>query len=246
MRVLCTTLLLLVSFQWATSQELEEFINITLEKNDITARLPPLDSLIQRAYKRSAELRRNRADQQYFKGLHRLAQTRWIDYFYLEATYSYGVFDNLTAQQLSGTPQASQTLFSTEQSRYTFGPSVKIPLSAIFNRSNDIKAARSEYKRSVEEAGIYKERLRDEVIRRYSEVIKTHRLLLVYGTTVDTYKVQSLRAEADYLNGIIEVAEYTRLQQMFNEAMVALEAHKSDLALAILLLESITGVQIEV
>ena len=57
-------------------------------------------------------------------------------------------------------------------------------------------------------------------------------------------KFKSLRALADYENGIIEVAEYTRLQQMYNEAMVALEAQKSDLALAILMLEQVVGIKL--
>lgn len=240
------TILLVLTMQWALPQDTDEMMDFYLEENDISKKLPPLDTLIQRAFKQSAQLKRNYADQEYFKGLQRLAQTRWLDYFYLEAVYNYGVFDNLTAQQLTGAPQSTQTLLSTVQDRYTFGPSMKIPLSAIFNRKNDIRAGKSEYKRSVEEAGIFRERVQDEVIKRYSEVLKVHRLLYVHRTITDAFKVQSLRAEKEYVNGVIEVAEYTRLHQMYNESIVALEGHKADLSLAILLLEAITGMKFEI
>lgn len=241
----CIAILTFLAFiSVSRAQELEEYIDINLKANDITKILPSIDSLTKLAYKNSPDLKYQRADQRYWKARQRLAQTRWLDYFYLEGVYNYGIFDNLTEQQLTGAPVNSQTLLSTQQSRYTFGPSVKIPLSAILNRGNDIKAAKAERQRSQEEREVEKAKIREVVIVRYSEVVKTHRLMFIFRTMVDTYKVQSLRAEADYENGIIEVAEYTRLQQMFNEAMVALEAQKSDLALAILMLEQVVGIKL--
>ncbi|SNZ01271.1 Outer membrane efflux protein [Flagellimonas pacifica] len=244
MKIIAITSLLLCNF--AIGQEIDEFIAINLEKNDITKVLPPLDSLIGLAHGNSPELKYRDADQKYWKARQRLAQTRWLDYFYLEAVYSYGVFDNLTASQLSGAPQASQTLFSTKQDRYTFGPSLKIPISAILNRKNTIRSAKAEAERSVYEKEIDKAQLRELVITRYNALIKAHRLLFVYGSIVDTYKIQSLRAETEYKNGIISVPEYTRLTQMLNEAIVAHEAQKSELSLAILLLEEVVGIKLNI
>lgn len=244
MRLFIALMISLLSNNAVIGQEEKEFIAKSLSANDITKILPSIDSLTRLAYKNSPDLQYQRADQRYWKARQRLAQTRWLDYFYVEGTYSYGIFDNLTEQQLTGVPTASQTLLSTQQSRYTFGPSLKIPISAILNRGNDIRAAKAERERSMEEREVEKAKIREVVIVRYSEIVKSHRLIFIYSTMVDTYKVQSLRAEADYKNGIIEVAEYTRLQQMYNEAMVAFESEKSHLALAILLLEQVVGIKL--
>ena len=239
-------LLLLLLCNVALGQDIDEFIAKNLEKNDITKVLPSLDSLIALAHEKSPELKYRDADQKYWKARQRLAQTRWLDYFYLEAVYSYGIFDNLTASQISGNPQSSQTLFSTKQDRYTFGPSLKIPISAILNRKNTIRSAKAEAERSIYEKEIDKANLRELVISRYSALIKAHRLLFVYGSIVDTYKIQSLRAETEYKNGIISVPEFTRLSQMLNEAIVAHEAQKTELSLAVLLLEEVVGVKLNI
>lgn len=229
------------------AQELEgNYLVQELKKNDILTMLPPIDSLVAMAYELSPELAYGQADQLYWKSRLRLSQTRWLDYFYVEGLYNYGVFDNLTSQMLTGAPQTGQTLLSTEQSRYSFGASVKIPISAILNRSNDIRAARAEYKRSLEGEKVGMAKVREEVIKRYGEVVKAQRLLFVLSDMVDTYKVQSVRAKEEYLNGIIPVAEYTRLTQMYNESVLALESQKSDFSLALLLLEEITGFKLNI
>ncbi|MGX1928617.1 TolC family protein [Flagellimonas sp. 2504JD4-2] len=244
MKFMVITFLLLG--QLSISQEIDEFIAENLKKNDITRVLPSLDSLIALAHQNSPELKYRDADQKYWKARQRLAQTKWLDYLYLEAVYSYGVFDNLTASQLSGAPQPSQTLFSTEQDRYTVGPSLKIPISAILNRKNTVRSAKAEAEKSRYEKEVDKVRIRELVITRYNGLLKAHRLLFVYGTIVDTYKVQALRAETDYKNGIIPVSEYTRLSQMLNEAIVAHESQKSELSLAVLLLEEVVGIKLNI
>lgn len=229
---------------WAQEIDIEHFIKEQFDKNDIREILPPIDSLIKLAIKRSPELQYQYADERYFKARHRLAQTRWLDYFYLEAVYNYGIFDNLTTQQITGQPQMGNQLLSTTQSRYSFGPSVKIPISAILNRQNDIRAAKAESDRALGGRDMIIAKIREETIKRYNEVIKSHRMLLTIRVMIDTYSIQSIRAKKEFENGIIEVAEFTRLQQMHHEALIAMEGQKADYNLAVQLLEEIIGAKL--
>ena len=227
MKVKLITILSLLLCNFVVAQNIDEFLTKNLEQNDISKMLPPLDSLIQLAQKKSPEIKYQEADQKYWKARYKLAQTKWMDYLYLEAVYNYGIYDNLTAAQISGAPQPSQTLFSTEQDRYIFGPSLKIPVSAILNRKNTVRSARAETERAKHAKEIYEVKVREMVITRYNHLLRAHRLLLIYGSIVDTYKIQSLRAETEYTNGVISVTEYTRLQQMLNESIVNHESQKN-------------------
>lgn len=239
-------IVIMVCCKISYSQDIDEFIAQNLAENDITKILPPVDSLIALAVKNSPSLKYEDADQKYWKAREQLAKTKWLDYFYLEAVYNYGLFDNFNNLQLAGNASPNQTLVSTKSSRYTFGPSLKIPISAILNRKNTIRSAKAETERSKYRKEIVKTEIHELVITRYNDVVKAHRLYFIYGTIVDTYKVQSMRAKKEYTNGIITVAEYTRLHQMLNEAILAHEAQRSELTLSIMYLEGITGIKLKV
>ena len=155
--------------------------------------------------------------------------------------YSYGIFDNLTQQQLTGDPLPSQTLLSTQQARYTFGPSLKIPMSAILNRANDIRAAKAEKERALGMRGVITGKIKEELIKRYIEVINTHEQLLIDRVLVDTYDIQTRRASREFEDGVIDIVEFTRLQQMHNEAIKGLQRQKSNFLLAVMLLETWVG-----
>ncbi|MEL6485171.1 MAG: TolC family protein, partial [Bacteroidota bacterium] len=137
--------ILLIFFfaQVASAQSITAFIEKGLEENDISKKLPPLDTLIQMAKDFSPFIKVTVSEQQYRDGVVSAEQRAWLEYINLEAGYNYGIFDNLSNQQIAGDPQ-SQTLFSTEQSRYNVGVSIRLPLSAIINRRARILSAKGE------------------------------------------------------------------------------------------------------
>jgi len=191
-------------------QSINDFVERGLEQNDISKRLPKLDSLITIAKKNSPRLKFFDADYEYWDGQVVLAKRSWFRNINLDAGYAYGIFDNLSNQQIAGDP-GSQTLFSTEQSRYT-------PLSTILNRKREVRNARAEADKSKYQKEYAVWELEQLIVKQYNDLIKAHRLLFISNSIVETYKVQSVRAEKDFLNGAINVTEYTRLQQMLNQA----------------------------
>ncbi len=229
----------------SVAQSIDEFVKKGLEQNDISQRLPSLESLIEIAKKNSPRLKFFDADYEYWDGQITLARRDWLRNINLEATYGYGVFDNLSNQQIAGDP-GSQTLFSTEQSRYTLGASIKLPLSSIFNRNREIKNAKAEADKSKysKEYAIWE--LEQLIVRQYNDLIKAHRLFFISNSIVETYKVQSIRAEKDFTNGIINVAEYTRLQQMLNQAISSFESQRAEFIIALKSLEGTVGIEIPI
>mgnify|MGYP001796679719 FL=1 len=182
---------------------------------------------------------------QYRDGVVSAEQRAWLEYINLEAGYNYGIFDNLSNQQIAGDPQ-SQTLFSTEQSRYNVGVSIRLPLSAIINRRARILSAKGEAEKARFETRVAEVELEQKVQYLYNTVLKNHRMYYVSNSIVDSYRVQSLRAEKDFSTGIINVTEYTRLQQMLNQATMNFELHRSEFIASVMALENIIGAELDI
>ena len=188
--------ILLIFFfaQLVSAQSITAFIEKGLEENDISKKLPPLDTLIQMAKDFSPFIKVTISEQQYRDGVVSAEQRAWLEYINLEAGYNYGIFDNLSNQQIAGDPQ-SQTLFSTEQSRYNVGVSIRLPLSAIINRRARILSAKGEAEKARFETRVAEVELEQKVQYLYNTVLKNHRMYYVSNSIVDSYRVQSLRAD---------------------------------------------------
>ncbi len=239
-------LLFALGTQILLAQSLDDFVSKSLQKNDITQKLPPLDSLVSMAKQHSPRLKYFDADAKYWEGRVKSVGRSWLNSIYLDASYGYGVFDNLSNAQIAGVPDASQTLFTTEQSRYNLGVSMKMPLHAIFNRKIEVKTSKAEVERAKYEKEFAVRELEMFVAQKYHEVIRAHRMLVVASSVVETYKVQSVNADKNFTNGAIDVTEYTRLQQMLNQSLKTFEFQRSEYLLAITALEGIVGTKFRI
>ena len=228
----------------AQAQSLNDFVVEGLNKNDLSKNLPPLDTLIKMAKKNSPRLKYFDADYEYWDGQITLARRAWLRNINLDAGYGYGIFDNLSNQQIAGDP-GSQTLFSTEQSRYTLGASIKLPLSSIFNRNREVKNAKAEAEKSQYQKEYAEWELEQLIVKQYNDLLKAHRLFFINASIVESYKLQSIRADKDFKNGVINVTEYTRLQQMLNQAIRSYEAQRAEFLIAFKALEGTVGIKIE-
>ncbi len=238
-------LLIFLVLQTAAGQSINDFIEKGLKENDISKKLPPIDTLIYMAKEYSPFIKVTISEQQYRDGVVSDEQRAWLEYINLEAGYNYGIFDNLSNAQIAGDP-GSQTLFSTEQSRYNVGVSLRLPLSAIINRRAKIKSAKGEAEKARFETQVAEVELEQKVVELYNDLLKTHRLFFISGSIVDNFRVQSIRAEKDFANGIINVTEYTRLQQMMNQATMNFELQRSEFISSVMALESIIGADLNI
>lgn len=238
------TFALLLFTATVNSQSINDFVKKGLETNDISKLLPPLDSLMDKAKLNSPRLKFFDADHEYWDGTVELERRAWLNNINLEAGYGYGIFDNLTMQQLAGDVTAGQALFSTEQSRYTVGASIKLPLASIFNRNRKIKNAQAEADKSKYQKDYAIWELEQLIVRQYNDLVKAHRLFFISSSIVETYNVQSIKAEKDFTSGVISITEYTRLQQMLNQAISTFESQRAEFLIALKSLEGTVGLKI--
>lgn len=238
-------LLLVLVFNVSFGQSINDFIEKSLKENDIAKKLPPVDTLVAMAREYSPFIKVTVSEQQYRDGVVSSEQRAWLEYINLEAGYNYGIFDNLSNAQIAGDPQ-SQALFSSEQSRYNVGVSLRLPLSAIVNRRARIKSAKGEAEKARFETQVAEVELEQKVVELYNNLLKSHRLFFISGSIVDNFRVQSIRAEKDFANGIINIAEYTRLQQMMNQATMGFELQRSEFISSVMALEGIIGAELNI
>lgn len=229
----------------ATGQALNDFIVAGLEQNDLKKKLPPLDSLVMMAKNNSPFIKVTINEQQYRDGVVTAEQRAWLEYISVGANYNYGVFDNLSNAQIAGDP-GSQTLFSSEQSRYQLGVTLNLPLSAIINRKARIQSAKGEAKKARYQTEVAEMELEQKVVSLYNLVLKVHRMFFLANSIVDNFRVQSLRAETEFSSGIISINDYTRIQQMLNQANMNLELQRSDFIDALMALEHLTGMKFQI
>lgn len=223
------------------AQSINEFMEKGLSDHDIAKKLPPLDTLFSWAQEFSPEL--NILDQEYDYQLtrQRFERKEWLKFFYLEGRYGYGVVANLNDQQTAG-DAGLQTLQLNQQNTYYAGVSMKMPLTTIVNRKGAIRLAKMELEMVKYQRIAAEVQLKEIVEIRYRDLIHRNKLLFLSSASVDDLRVQSLRAEKDFVNGIINIEVYTRLQQMYQKALVSHVENQTAFSNAFSALERVIGV----
>lgn len=223
----------------ARAQFPEDFISRSLEENDISKDLPSIDSLQQLAEQNSPLLSFYNADI-IINRLKVISEKRdWMEHLSFEGEARYGLFDNLILSSDLGREDLATS--TTEQTRYSLGVSLRLPLSKIADRKNRINIAKGEEEKARFQRETAIQELRQLVIIQYNNIIKAHRLMVVNNANVSSFNIQAIRAEKDFLNGKITIAELARLREMLARGIENFESNKSDFQLAYLLMQETVG-----
>ncbi|MCG6186913.1 TolC family protein [Maribellus maritimus] len=212
-----------------------------IDKVDIIERLPSLAELQEIAVENSPISKLLDADIKIGNSKINEEKRLWMKSLGIEGNARYGIFDNLYLTEDYSTIES--TLATTKETRFYIGGYIKIPISDIIDRSN-VKTAIAEKEKLQyqKEAKIIE--LRQLIIVQYNEVIKSYRKIQINTNAVETYRLQMIRAEIDFNNGKINVAEYARLDNMLSKTLIELEDAKLDFATALQVLEETVGIKI--
>jgi outer membrane protein TolC len=223
------------------SQSHLAFLERSLASNDITQRLPPLDSLLKAAEQYSPLLKAHDVDMMSAKIAEQIQKRFWLNNFAVNLGWSYGQFDALTVNPDAPVGVATTT---SSQNRYTIGGSFKMPLSTPINQSNEMQLRKLAQEQIRLRKLNQKIEVRKTIITMYQSLIQTHRLLLIANNSLETMKIHAKRVEREYLDGLISVAEYSTVQETLVSSMVTLETRKMEFITAYLLLEETTGLKL--
>jgi outer membrane protein TolC len=239
--ILLIVLIFLLGNGVVKAQTYSELISNTLTGKDITLRLPPISELQSSAIENSPLLKIYNADVVISELKVKSAKREWMRSLGFEAGAKYGLFDNLIVTGDLGIDYVATN--TTEQTRYNFGVFLKIPLSSVIDKSG-VQLAKVELDKISYQREASISELRQLIIIQYNNIVKAYRTIVVQNNAVELYRVQMIRAEQDFNNGKITVAEYARLNDMLSRAVINLENAKVEYVTAIQLLEETVGVEI--
>ena len=222
-------------------QGYNSIIDNSLQENDITKQLPSIVSLQDSAVKYSPLLKIYDSDIVIQKLKIKSEKREWMRSLGFEAGAKYGLFDNLVLTEDLGYQDVATSM--TEQTRYNVGVFLKIPLSAIYDKSN-VEIAKQEVNKLRYQKAESILQLRQLIIVQFNNVVKAHKKLIIQTSDVESYKVQMLRADKDLENGLINIAEYARLRDMLSRATLGLEDSKVEFITAVQLLQETVGIKI--
>lgn len=232
---------LLASTQLSLSQTYEELVLNTSSQKDIYERLPSVDQLYDIALENSPTFKMLDAEVQIGQLRVKEEKRAWMNSLGVEGEIKHGLYDNLILTEDLGYDSFETT--KTEQTRYSIGVYIKMPISAMIDKGA-VKAAKIEKEQLVYQREARMRELKQLIIQQYNNVIKLYRTIVIKNNLVESYRTQTVRADIDFKNGNIDVFEYSRLMELSTKATLELEEAKIDFSTAFKILEEIVGAKI--
>lgn len=223
-------------------QGISNGVDKSIAEKDIISMLPPLKNLFDSAAIYSPLLKVYDSDIVINELKVQLEKREWMDRLSFEAGVKFGMFDNLVLTEDLGFEDLNAS--TTQQTRYNVGVLLKLPLSSVLNGKN-IEIAKMEAKKLRYEKEETLAELRKLIIVQYYNIVKAHNKLGIKIKDAESYKVQVLRAERDFENGMINIAEYTRLLNMQSSTNLSVEDAKVEFIMAIQILKETIGTEIK-
>lgn len=229
-------LLLLNGF--AQKAELEQF-----EKSDLSLLLPTLESLIDSALEHNPYVQFRDLQIVVNKCKFQTNRVEWTRNIGLQSNIGYGNLFNSSLNYVDGTvPVGLKT--NRSETHYSAAAYINMPLSTLTNRKNLTKMAEAELDQARQMAEMQRNEVRELVIKRYNEVLLRHKLLKIRANYYLTTSTSLQMAEKEFLNGIIPLAEYSRLTEISTKSESDYEIAKTDFFTAYMLLEEIVGIKL--
>ena len=236
-KVTLACFLFLTSILSSLSQEVDQAVDKRVEGSHVSDMLIPLSDMQELAVQNSPLLKFFNSDIIISKLKVKAEKRNWMSTLGFEASGKYGLFDNLIITEDLGT---ESTTSSTQQTRYSVGLTLKIPLSTIADRSN-VKQAKAELEKFRYQKENSIKELRQLVIVQYNNVLKSYASVEVRNKSLGVLRMHLGTVEKDFVNGKINIAEYARVNSIKMNAELEFENVKIELLTSIQILSEIVG-----
>jgi len=241
LRLLLSLFVFFAGTGYSTAQNIEDVVNKTVQGNQVSDLLLPLSQIQDLAIQNSPLLKLY--DSEIVIGQLKIkAEKRdWMSNLGFEAGAKYGLYDNLVITEDLGTGESNTS--TTEQTRYSVGVFLKIPLNNIADRSN-VRQAKAELEKIRYQKENSEQELRKLIIVQYNNVLKSNMSLEIRNKSYEMFKLQLIRSEKDFVNGKINISEYSKVHDMTVRAELEFNNVKIELRTAIQVLNEIVGAQV--
>ena len=226
-----------------TTKKNIDYSYVNLTEEGIENHLPPLQTLIDSAISNSPLLKYKNSAEVISALNTKSVRKEWSKYIGVISDVKYGLFDNLVLGQDDDGNLNTGLVSTTQQTRYSAGIYLKLPLQELIDRRNKIKIAREEEKMAEYEYQQEKKELRKLVIQQYNDLLLYQRLLKIKNKYVQDVLIQKQMAEKQFKNNEIDISELTRLSSMHSKALSEYESAKADFNNAYMMLQEIVGMK---
>ena len=214
-----------------------------LLKDNIELILPPLETILDSALRRNPDVKFR--DMQVIMDEHKLKAYKvdWTRNLGIQTDALYGTFDNISSNTTNGGSNPAMLTTRSSQLNYGAGAFVRIPLYDLINRKNQNKLARAEIEQAQNSSQSQRNAVRQLVIKQYNDLIVKQRLLKIKSKYVETARINMAMAEKQFLNGIINISEYSSVTEIVSRSEADFESSKMEFRTAYMLLEEIVGIK---
>ena len=214
----------------------------TLELNNATIQLLPLQTLIDSALMNSPLLKQQDALITKQELLAKIEKRRWLNTLALTGSAAYGTGNNLSLTNQG--PVLTNTLTTQTTVFYNAGITFYLPIANIFTTKVKIKAEKEEIYYQQEKKEEIEQTITQSVIAGYQELLLLDKKLAVKASKVNSFQVSKDLAYEQMQNGTINITDYNEVIEKYNAALLELEETKSEMTTAFYLLELLVGTKI--
>ncbi|MCF8218504.1 MAG: TolC family protein [Bacteroidales bacterium] len=226
-----------------TTEKNIDYSYVNLTEEGIENHLPPLQTLIDSAISNSPLLKYKNSAEVISALNTKSVRKEWSKYIGVISDVKYGLFDNLVLGQDDDGNLNTGLVSTTQQTRYSAGIYLKLPLQELIDRRNKIKIAEEEEKMAEYEYQQEKKELRKLVIQQYNDLLLYQKLLKIKNDYVQDVLIQKQMAEKQFKDNEIDISELTRLSSMHSKALSEYESAKADFNNAYMMLQEIVGMK---
>jgi len=213
-----------------------------LSDDDITKMLPSIEEVIDSTLANDPWIKFRDLQTLVNKNKLKAEQSYWLKNIGVQGDLRYGTFNTFSTNATEGqTPDN----FASQESEFNYGVGayIKFPLYDILNRKNQISFATNELEQARTMLEVQKKEIRQLVINQYNDLILKFNILKIKANYLTLINSNTLMAEKEFRNGVINITEITRISGIQSVAESDYEKARVDFITAYMLLEDIAGMK---
>ncbi len=217
-----------------------------LQEDSAFFKLPELEKLIFMAYEHSPLLKEKQKQSEINNKELQIEKRSWMDYLFIEGAVNYGLYDRLMVQNHSNDVIANSGVLSkSEQTGYYSRVGLKLPVSALSNRSRKLKQKRLEIEKANFNLEGAQKQIKHLIIESYFRLNYLNESMHAYFDIYQTLEISYIKSKKDLLNGRSDLNEFALLASTVGKAKNDYFKARSEFLAHYHLLESITGLDFD-
>lgn len=203
--------------------------------------LPPLSLFLSSVYDHPSikiyEAKREEANAEM-----KVTKKEWLNYFRVYGQYQYGRIVQLSSSET--VDDMYLTSLGSNQSTYSLGASISIPIGDLFSYKQKIRAKKAHFRQLDYEYEISIEERKLKILEAYNNVLQALATLKVKSDAAALYNAQMKISEQDFINGKIGIIELSVERSRRSGAVITYQEGRTTLHNAVTLLEMLTNIKI--